>query len=616
LPSPFTVQNSQFAFLITAPLQQHENLVLGRNAQNFQRQINIVDTVSLTMGSHALKFGADYRRLSPVLAPPAYQQVNRFSNVPAAEMGNLTFSVVGANVSSTILFHNFGAFAQDAWRLNPRLTLTYGIRWDLDLPPSSLNGPGVVGVTGYNLNDFSTLKIAPAGTLPFNTTYGNVAPRVGVAYQLTQNPSYQTVLRGGFGVFYDLVSSEIGGAFFQTAPPFGAQNFSRGGTFPLAMNAPPAIPSTGSLSFLHAFNPDLKLPYTLEWNFALEQGLGRQQTISASYVGASGRRLLQTSDVFNPPSNPNLINGFFADNTASSSYNALQVQFQRRLSHGLQVLTSYSWAHSLDNGSAGSDALSSNLGVPGSSSNANRGSSDFDIRHSFSAGVTYEVPAPRTNAFTNAILRGWSIENIILARSAPPVDIADFDFFGSFNGGIAADIRPDIFPGQPFYLYGANCASVMQGLGILASGQGCPGGKGLNPNAFTSSSIPTDPTTGNPLRNGNAPRNFLRGFGATQWDFAVHRDFPVRESMKLQFRAEMFNVLNHPNFGQPNGGFLSPAFGGPLPGFGLSSQTLGNFLNGGGLVGGLASNIGGGAFSPLYQIGGPRSVQLALKLFF
>jgi hypothetical protein len=107
------------------------------------------------------------------------------------------------------------------------------------------------------------------------------------------------------------------------------------------------------------------------------------------------------------------------------------------------------------------------------------------------------------------------------------------------------------------------------------------------------------------------PRNFLRGFGATQWDFAVHRDFPIRENIKLQFRAEMFNVLNHPNFGQPNGNFYSPAFGGPS-GFGLSTSILAHYLD----SGGIGSNLGGGAFDPLYQIGGPRSVQLALKLFF
>jgi hypothetical protein len=113
-----------------------------------------------------------------------------------------------------------------------------------------------------------------------------------------------------------------------------------------------------------------------------------------------------------------------------------------------------------------------------------------------------------------------------------------------------------------------------------------------------------DPSTGNPLRQGNLSRNVLRGFGATQWDLAIHREFPIRESLKLQFRAEMFNVLNHPNFGQPCGAF---GFFGNCP-FGVSTAMLGASLAGG--------YAGNGAFDPLYQIGGPRSIQLALKLTF
>ena len=106
---------------------------------------------------------------------------------------------------------------------------------------------------------------------------------------------------------------------------------------------------------------------------------------------------------------------------------------------------------------------------------------------------------------------------------------------------------------------------------------------------------------GLPLRQGNVPRNFLRGFGSTQWDLALHREFAIHESLKLQFRAEMFNVFNHPNFGQPNGFFGDPAFG-------LTTQMLGRSLD--------VFNQGSGSFSPLYQIGGPRSIQFALKLVF
>jgi hypothetical protein len=217
----------------------------------------------------------------------------------------------------------------------------------------------------------------------------------------------------------------------------------------------------------------------------------------------------------------------------------------------------------------------------------NRGPSDFDIRHGFSAGVTYDIPAPKGNALMNAVLGGWSTESFILARSAPPVDVSD-ELFGQL-GNVVAEVRPDSVPGKPLYLYGSQYA----------------GGKAFNPAAFTDP--PFNPTTFVPLRQGDVPRNLLRGFGAAQWDFAVHREFALHESLKLQFRAEMFNVLNHPNFGSPSGTFLSPAFGGPA-GFGLSTQMLAQSL--------APSGLGGGAFNPLYQIGGPRSMQFALKFQF
>jgi len=606
-PTPFDNQNSVLFFDLSA-LTTGYQLAAGQGALNLQRQINVVDNLSKQLGSHSLKFGVDFRRLSPEVTPPLYTQFPIFLSLSSAQAGDSFFVEKLSADSATLLFHNLGIFAQDTWRLSPRLTLTYGLRWDFDFAPSSLDGPSIPAVSGYNLNNLSQLTIEPAGTPPFKTTYGNLAPRIGAAYQVSQNQDWQTVFRGGFGVFYDLVSAETGTAVGTSTgsgfPPFGASSLLFGSTFPLdsAQSAPLPIPTTGTLSQLFAFNPNLKLPYTLEWNIAVEQALGNQEMLSVSYIGAVGRRLLQTTAVSFPQTNPNITEAQFVDNTATSNYNALQIQFQRRLTHGLQALASYTWSHSIDDGSASSSLVSSNGGVPGSSSNANRGPSDFDIRNAFSAGMTYEIQAPKGNALTNTVIRGWSIQNFILARSAPPVTI--YNPYLEFDSGVQAAIRPDIIPGQPFYLFGAQCAAAygplsQGGNGELLGGQSCPGGKGFNPNAFTNP--PIDPTTGLAIRQGDLPRNALRGFGAAQWDFAVHRDFRIHEAVRLQFRAEMFNVLNHPSFGQPNAQFGNA-------GFGLSYQTLGQYLS--------AGNAGGGALSPLYQIGGPRSIQFALKLSF
>ena len=181
------------------------------------------------------------------------------------------------------------------------------------------------------------------------------------------------------------MSAETGNAIDTLVPPFGTFTSLSATTFPYAQAeiTPPPISPTASIANFEVFNPHLKLPYTLQWNVALEQALGTQQSLTASYIGASGRRLLQTTVFVDPLTNSNIQEGAFVDNTASSQYNALQIQFQRRLSAGLQALASYTWSHSIDDGSASSSGNASNLGFPGTP-NENRGSSDFDIRHAFS----------------------------------------------------------------------------------------------------------------------------------------------------------------------------------------------------------------------------------------
>ena len=591
-PSPFTSQNGEFEFEVLS-LGLNGTLAAGANARNRQRQLDFVDSVSLQRGQHSMKFGIDFRRLSPQLDPDSYGQFDYFSNVPSAEGGTLYYASLYYSLPATLLFRNLGVFAQDTWRVVSRLTLTYGLRWDTDFAPASLSGPDFAAVVGFNLADLSNLALAPAGTSPYKTTYGNVAPRIGLAYQVSQNPQWQMVLRGGFGTFYDLATSEAGNLVSPISYPFGSSNYAYGipigGTamFPLtaanAAPAPVAPPNATNSGTLYAFNPQLRLPYTLQWNVAIEQSLGKQQSLTASYVGAAGRRLLQTAVI--SPVNLNLYAANLVTNASTSDYDALQLQFQRQMSHGLQALASYTWSHSIDTASAGSIGNGSN-DLSALNPNINRGPSDFDIRNAFSMGLTYDVPVHSNNAIAHAVLRGWSVENVVQARSAAPVDVYYAGL--ELSNGFQTNVRPNVVSGQPFYLYGPMY----------------PGGKAFNAGAFTLPAL--DPVTGLPLSQGDLPRNVLRGFGAAQWDFAAHREFPIHESVKLQFRAEMFNLLNHPNFGQPSG--MIALYGSPNPQFGISTALLGQSLSGG--------SLGNGGFSPLYQIGGPRSIQFALKLFF
>jgi hypothetical protein len=594
--SPFTPPaDANFSMQIL--FLNHGNVGLGPLIRNVQHQINLVDTATIQWGSHNLKVGVDYRRLTPVSEPTSYSQGGLFLGVSDAESGTSLFTGLTAAQSAHLLFKNLGIFAQDTWRILPRLTMTYGVRWDTDFSPSSTSGPQIPALANFNPNDLSAVTLAPSGVPPFRTDYGNVAPRLGVAYQLSSQANWEQVVRGGFGIFYDLATSEMSNLVANGGYPFLSSVTLFGGPFPLtgAAAAPPPIapPAADAPIYGTGVDPKLKEPYTWEWNVALQQQLGPAQAVSFSYVGAAGRRLLQTTALI--PTAPGQLNPIFrqllfAENSATSDYHALQLQFNRRLEKNLQVLGSYTWSHSIDTGSAGSASITTNNN-PGAGV-SNRASSDFDIRHTFTLGSTYSLPTINGNRIVRLFANGWSLQTSIQARTAPPVTPNDGQFF-QIQTGYTSIIRPDVVPGVPQYLYGSRY----------------PGGKAFNPAAFTDPPgvDGCNPQTTFPcflLRQGTAGRNSLRAFGMSQWDLGIHRDFPIRESLKLQFRAEMFNVLNHPNFA------MDPITDTNLasPTFGTSSKTLNEYFGG--------SGFGVGGLHSIYQLGGPRSMQFALRVMF
>jgi hypothetical protein len=315
------------------------------------------------------------------------------------------------------------------------------------------------------------------------------------------------------------------------------------------------------------------LPRTYEWNAALERTLGKADVVALTYLGAAGRKLMR-QDIYSAP-NPNFTGEFdLMRNGADSSYQALQAQFRHRLAHGLQTLLSYTWAHSIDNIS--SDAYYLHVPPGNSASSQERGSSDYDIRHTFSGAVSYNIPALGSGIW-KSIFGNWSTDSIVYARTASPVNVVTGQnpFAGTPLSGASSVQRPDLISGVPLWISDPNVA----------------GGKRINKAAFAT---PTGPV------QGNLGRNALRGFGAKNVDLTLRRQFKLRERLALQWRADFFNIFNHPNFGPPTNYMSSPLFG-------QSTQMLGASLGSGGQTGGL---------NPLYQIGGPRSAQLALKLLF
>ena len=389
------------------------------------------------------------------------------------------------------------------------------------------------------------------------------------------------MVRGGGGVFFD-TGQQMASLGFIFGPGFQAGNGANG-PFPASPSLLPTItnPPDPSSSQPYAFYPHLQMPYTLDWNASLEQALGKTQAITFSYVGSHASRLLQQTS-YNPSNNTNGICCFqFVHNGLTSDYDSAQVQFQRRLSQGLTTLASYTWSHCIDYGS-------SNFAL-----GYKRGNCDFDVRHNLSAAVSYDLPNVGHGGLLNAVLHHWGIDDRFTARTAFPVTLfgGSFAFGQGFYGvnGQNFDEGLDL-TGKPVSIYGAQCAAVYAA--DFGATLPCPGGKAINPEAF--SPVPPDPSTGRATRLGNAPRNFARGFGALQMNLAIRREFPIGEKLRLQFRAESFNIFNHPNFGHTDVYYGSPTFG-------QANQTLAQSL---------------GILSPLYQMGGPRSMQFALKLVF
>jgi hypothetical protein len=576
-PSGFTSANGLYEFLIAGVGEW----ATGKFATDEQRQVNVIDNFAWSRGGHELKFGVDYRWLSPFSSPLSYIQFAEFGGLTSSPGGALSgtalFADVAALRNASLLTRNLSFYGQDMWKVSPRLTVTCGLRWEINPPLKGKNSQNqpyrVIG-----LNNPATMTLAPAGISLYDTTYGNVAPRIGLAYQLHREGNWNAVLRGGFGIFYDQGYGSLGtlSSFFpfnaaKVIVPSSCSGGNTGICFPLnTQNAtPPAFSTSPPVVTIAVPVPDLKLPRNYQWNLAVEQALGRSQSLSLTYVGGIGRDLLRTTFLIDP--NPDFETVQVTDNSATSDYQALQVKFQRRLSQGLQALASYTFSHSID--TASTDAFTY-LNTPSSIANPgiDRGNSDYDIRHSFTAGVTYSLPSTPGNKVAKATLSRWSVDTFVLVRSAPPVDITGSLFVGA---GTALYPRPNVIPGVPLELFGSQY----------------PGGKILNGAAFT------QPPTG---EQGDFGRNILRAFGASQADIAFQRQFHLSEKMQLRFRGEFFNIFNHPNFGPPIGDLTSSQFG-------YSTQTLANSLGSGGPNGGLSS---------LYQVGGPRSIQLALKLQF
>ncbi|MEI9979886.1 MAG: TonB-dependent receptor [Edaphobacter sp.] len=549
------------------------NKIYSLNYGTLQFQPNAVDTVSWTYRNHFFKAGVDYRQTTSYLndgkwsrSPGSYNYYKSPNQILSNQPSTIeTFNLLRQDPTTK----NLGLFFDDAWRILPRLSLSLGLRWDLN-PPPSISGAQQYSYTGSPIVAGS-MALSKLGAPLYKTTYTDFQPRLGIAAVLHNQPGNETVLRAGAGLYYDAVSvfDAVGSdeslgpgvnQFFGTS--YGdTQGFPVSADVILAPNTTPTPPYP--LAYFAA--PNLHPPSALHWNVSLEQAFGQRQSVVLGYVGSKGEDLIDLKEYNVTQTNPLFTSFFQAENGPGSSYNALQVQYKRRAFHGLQLQAAYTWAHALDSNSADSTWLP-----------IQRGDSNHDVRNNFTSALVYNLPTQYADRWQRAILGSWSLSLWLLARSAFPVQV---------NGatvvvdGTEYATRLNYNGGNP-YLYKA----------------GVPGGRLFNPAVF---SVPTAEQG----IDGNAPRNFLRGFGAAEADIALQRRFPLHDQMSLSFRAEAFNIINHPNFGAVNSGCGATAAGAVC-----NSPVMGEATN--------TLSVALGGLSPIYQHGGPRSLQFALRLQF
>jgi hypothetical protein len=543
------------------------------------------DDVTYIHGRHTFTSGFWVRRVqdNPNLQPLS-SGVYFFNTVADIVNNNpASFFNQAAETDFGIRFTNYAAYFQDDIAVAPRLKLNLGLRYELDTVPTEAHGrfAPIVG-----LGDIATATLGAPGAPVHNGDHDNFAPRIGFAYQLTKDA--KTVLRGGTGIFYDMPT--VNATQLAFGPPFKITNFllgaASGGSVTVPIDPSLLVTTiTGLPPFGSAivYNPThFRTPFAYEYNLNLQRQVTKDLIVQASYVGSLGRNLIrmQPLNLINPATgaspNPNFATGALEliDTDAVSNYNALQANATQRLAHGLELTVSYTWAHSLDDASnpTGTSVNSSYTGSDPYNFHAEYASSDFDIRHNVIVAFTYQLPA---GAHYRRLTNGWSVQGLFTAHTGTPyTPLLGQDIAGDGDQFAANNQRPNIVPGVPLYISSS-----------------APPYQVANPAAF---SIPAAGTFG------DAGRNILRNPGLEQFDVSLLKNTRITERVTAQFRAEFFNVLNHANFASPaaNGNNLLTAGSS----FGLSQES--------------ANMSVGGLLSPLFNSGGPRSIQFALKLLF
>jgi carboxypeptidase family protein len=538
--------------------------------KEFENVVHLIDTLSLIKGRHTLKFGFEYKPKVDfsILQPPTprgrfgytgnfTRDTNNRGNTGLGFadfiMGLTDNTRVSSFINDTFQQPGYFLYAQDDLKVTAKLTLNLGVRYEFITHPTERHdaqatfniAKGTLElVEGRNdplpSNFFTQVPVtrdAPRQLVPQDRN--NFAPRAGFAYQVTP----RTVVRSGYGVFYS--SYEAGPLSIPNPannPPFylesrwdpvtfGVPNpdvnkLSRG--LPADAFVRPVAPA------LFALDPGFRNPYVQHWNFSVQRNLGWNTVWETAYAGSSGKKLYEFLDANAPaptadasiPTNARRPLPFLGGSLTywcscnSSTYHSLQTKVEKRFSNGLSFLGAYTWGKSIDEVSQASLGFNNSVGFRDQRNRrAEKARSDYDISHRFVASYTYELPFGRNlSGASKVLLDGWQILGIHSFNTGNPYTVSARTNFSNAGG----DTRPDLIPGislEP------------------------PGGRRreqwFNPAAFKNT------TAGN---WGNAGRNIDSQPGLISVDLSIFKNFNFTEQKRLQFRAEAFNLPNHPNF--------------------------------------------------------------------
>ncbi|MDP9146355.1 MAG: carboxypeptidase regulatory-like domain-containing protein [Acidobacteriota bacterium] len=602
----------------------------GDPRQRVDTNWHLIDNLSWTLGKHAIKFGYEFRRTS-------ISQINNrgfrgklsfgsFANFIAGTPKPSIFSSTQAqgNTDRNTFEDSHAVYIQDSFRLKKNFTINVGLRYDY------------FGIVQEKHGNFTNIDTATGlGTLVgqgrlYQPDYNNLGPRVSVAWDVTGRG--KTVLRAGYGIFYDAFSQDMFmghlpfNSIFDPGPAysgFGPNPISfatvatdaTGAALPLSTTNP-VFPNVAPMADAFGVDPNIRTPYMQNFNLNFQQELTRKTVLQIGYVGSNGHKLFRFRDI-NQPSQAQIdaadlacacINDgsvprryagspFFyinyQESSANSNYNALQTSLRVTDWHGFTSTLNYTWSHSIDDASDGEDFVP-NASQPNDSTAAlrfNRGNSNFDVRNRLTWNFVYQFPNHKGS--WQRVTDGWGLNGIVTVQSGQPFHL-NYNFEDDYDGSGEFFGRPDVV--APIVYHQRDPTQFLD-LTSFAAPCSYPAAGG---DGFADTCIPGT------RHFGNEGRNSLVGPNFRQFDFSIYKDTAITERVKLELRFEAYNLFNHPNFANP----YLPLFiaDAAANGVGPDGRSKGALR--------LTATGDVGIGYPFLGSGGPRGLQVAAKITF